>query len=76
MSEKTFCAKCGGILLGAYPNPKHIVTTIAGKRYHAYCGGKVLEELIDAEIHNLDVLLAKKRLAKTLKGDGNGSSSS
>ena len=62
-----FCARCGGVILGGYPDPKQIDMVIAGKNYHYYCGQKVTDEWIDNHIKELDVLLAKRRLENSIK---------
>lgn len=55
-----FCARCKGILLGGYPNPKQLETVIAGKHFHYYCGGKELEEKLDKDIKKLDEKISER----------------
>lgn len=56
-----FCARCGGVILSGFPNPKQIEMIIAGKHYHYYCGQKVQDDWIDENLKGMKELLDKRK---------------
>lgn len=52
--NRIFCARCNGILLAGYPNPKQLELVVDGKHYHFYCGSRVLEEKEAADMKKLE----------------------